>query len=186
MKKLLLIVDAQYDFIEGGSLPVNGATEKMNGLVEHIANEKYDAIVFTADWHPTNHMSFVANGGMWPQHCVQHTHGAAIYQPLFDIANEKCGNVIVLEKGNISTKEEYSLMDNYFSSKEFLRFASNMKVDEVNVCGIAGDICVANTIKGLIGYGFKDNICVLKDFCPSIDDGTVLNTLIAENALKSV
>ena len=61
MNKLLLIVDAQYDFMEGGSLSVNGATEKMNNLVEHITNENYDAIVFTADWHPTRHMSFVNN-----------------------------------------------------------------------------------------------------------------------------
>ena len=186
MSKMLLIVDAQYDFLEGGSLAVNGSTEKMNKLVEHISNSEYDVIVFTADWHPTNHKSFVTNGGIWPQHCVEHTHGAAIYQPLFDIAHEKCDNVEVLEKGNVSTKEEYSVMDNYLSSKLLIRIVSVFDVKQIDVCGIAGDFCVKESINGLVKFHLKDNICVLKDFCPSIDDGTILNTFIAENGLKSV
>lgn len=52
---VLLIVDPQYDFIEGGSLPVNGATKAMEELSEHIKETKYDSILVTVDWHPYNH-----------------------------------------------------------------------------------------------------------------------------------
>ena len=186
MKKMLLIVDAQYDFLEGGSLAVNGSTEKMNNLVEHISNSEYDVIVFTVDWHPFHHKSFVANGGMWPQHCVEHTHGASIYEPLFNIAYEKCNTVQVLEKGTIRSKEEYSIMDNHLSSLILMRAIGLYDIKQIDVCGIAGDFCVKESINGLIKHHLKDNICVLKDFCPSIDDGTILNTFIAENGLKSV
>ena len=186
MGKMLLVIDAQYDFLDGGNLAVNGSMEKMNKLVEHISNENYDIIVFTADWHPHDHMSFVKKGGMWPAHCVQHTHGAAIYQPLFDIAHEKCELTQILEKGNIRSKEEYSVMDNHLSSLILLRAIGLYQIQQIDVCGIAGDYCVKESIEGLLKHGLKDNICVLKDFCPSIDDGTVLNNFIAENGLKSI
>ena len=34
--KILLIVDPQNDFIEGGSLPVNGAKDAMDNLVSYL------------------------------------------------------------------------------------------------------------------------------------------------------
>lgn len=185
MKKILLAVDCQYDFLEGGSLPVNGAIERMNNLAEFMKTNKYDVIVFTADWHPHEHMSFVENGGQWPKHCVQHTHGAAIYQPLLEVADKTNTLMRVLTKGDVTQKEEYSLMDNYHSSKQFLRIIGE-DVEQIDVCGIAGDICVTNTILGLIEHGLKGKLCVLTDFCPSLDDGSILNGLIAENALKSL
>lgn len=184
MKKMLLVIDAQYDFING-SLAVNGAEEKMTKLSEHIENDNYDIIVFTADWHPNEHMSFVENGGQWPKHCVQHTHGAAIFQPLLAIADKKNILVRILTKGDVTLKEEYSLMDNYHSSKLFMRFTED-NIEQIDVCGIAGDICVANTILGLIQHGLKDKLNVLTEFCPSLDDGTVLKQIVSENGLKSV
>ena len=69
MKKVLVIVDPQNDFITG-SLAVKTASEKMNALVEHLWETKYDAIFVTLDSHPENHCSFECNGGQWPVHCV--------------------------------------------------------------------------------------------------------------------
>lgn len=186
MKKLLLIVDAQYDFLEGGSLPVNGSTEKMNKLVEHIEKNNYDIVVFTADWHPHSHCSFTDNGGQWPMHCVQHTHGASIFQPLLNSAFATSKEVKILTKGDITKKEEYSLMDNFHSSKSFLRLVNRNNIDQIDACGIAGDICLANTISGLIKCGLKDKLNVLTEFSPSLDDGTVLRNLVSENGLKSI
>ena len=111
-------------------------------------------------------------------------------QPLIkeniDIAHEKCELTQILEKGNIRSKEEYSVMDNHLSSLILLRAIGLYKIQQIDVCGIAGDYCVKESIEGLLKHGLKDNICVLKDFCPSIDDGTVLNNFIAENGLKSI
>ena len=74
-RKILICVDCQYDFIEGGSLGVDGAREAMNRLVEFIKAhyKEYDLIIFTADWHLPSHCSFEANGGIWPRHCVEYS-----------------------------------------------------------------------------------------------------------------
>lgn len=185
--KMLLIVDPQYDFLEGGSLGVNGATEKMDKLTEHIEQNEYDIIVFTCDWHPINHSSFKTNGnGTWPVHCVQHTHGAAIYQPLFNAAINNCKNVRVLTKGDIPSTEEYSIMANYLSGKAFLRYVAANGIKEINVCGIANEFCVKNTVKDIVESGLKDKLNVMFDFIAAINDESVLKNYVAENALKSV
>lgn len=185
MKKILLAIDCQYDFLEGGSLGVNGATEKMNNLAKHIENSEYDMVVFTADWHPSNHSSFVENGGQWPKHCVQHTHGASIYQPLLEIIDKKNIPYRVLTKGDVANKEEYSVMENYHSSMSFLRIAEN--VGQIDVVGIANEYCCLNTVRDLVEKcGLKDKLNVLFDFIAAINDENVLKNYVSENALKSV
>lgn len=148
-RKMLLLIDCQYDFLEGGKLGVEGATQKMNDLVAHIEKNDYECAIFTCDWHPTNHCSFAENGGEWNTHCIQHTLGASIYQPLFDIVSSKIKNFKVLTKGDIPSKEEYSIMSNYLSSKELIRFIERSNVDEIDVCGIMSSFCVLNTVKDL-------------------------------------
>lgn len=185
MKKILLAIDCQMDFLEGGSLGVNGATSKMDALVEHINNSEYDMVVFTADWHPSNHISFVENGGIWPKHCVQHTHGASIYQPLLEITDKKNIPYRVLTKGDITNKEEYSVMDNYHSSMSFLRIAEN--IEQIDVCGIANEYCCLNTVKDLVEkHNLKAKLNVLFDFIAAIEDESVLMNYVAENGLKSI
>ena len=64
-KSLLLLVDVQYDFING-SLAVDGAPLIMDNLANYIAEQPegtFDNIVMTADFHPYDHSSFKDNGG---------------------------------------------------------------------------------------------------------------------------
>ena len=54
IKSLLLLVDVQYDFING-SLAVEGAPSMMDALANYIKVQPQDAfhtIVMTADYHP--------------------------------------------------------------------------------------------------------------------------------------
>ena len=147
-KKMLLIIDAQYDFING-SLAVSGAEEKMNALAEFMNTHgsEYACVAITADWHPFNHCSFKNNGGIWPVHCVQHSHGASIFERVFE---EGCKlNARIFTKGNLQSKEEYSVMDNDLSSKALLEMISDCHISEIDVCGIAGEFCVLESLKGL-------------------------------------
>ena len=52
MKKLLLIVDPQIDFITG-TLPVSGAAEAMDALAKYVKDKgnEYTVKIVTADWH---------------------------------------------------------------------------------------------------------------------------------------
>lgn len=186
MKKLLLIIDPQYSFLDMGELPVKGATDKMELLSEYVKTNSsdYDTIVMTVDYHPINHCSFKCNGGIWPTHCVQHSVGAAIYDPLLKSVYNTNKKVFALTKGDISTVEEYSIMDNHNSSKELLRLIERNGIEQIDVCGIMSRFCVLESIKGLVKSGHKDKINVLLDFVAHDDANKELIDYCKENEIK--
>ena len=59
--------------------------EAMDRLAKAINNgalDNYTWVIVTQDAHPTNHCSFVENGGVFPPHCVQGTEGMNVYPSL--------------------------------------------------------------------------------------------------------
>src|ERR1043166_5035395 len=90
--KALLLIDIQNDFLPGGSLAVPGG-DKIIPLVNELQSN-FDLVVATQDWHPPTHKSFASNHAgkkvfeeiqlnnlsqvLWPDHCVQGTHGAEL------------------------------------------------------------------------------------------------------------
>ena len=85
MEKItLIIVDPQYDFIEGGKLPVKGGTVALDNVVTLLESGKVGQVITTQDWHFGGHCSFKDFGGDFPEHCVENTHGVQIYQPILD------------------------------------------------------------------------------------------------------
>lgn len=175
MNKVLLIIDAQYGFLEGGNLPVEGATAKMDELVRFIRENgpAYSKILLTADWHPHIHCSFKDNGGMWPEHCVQFTHDAAIYQPIIDVLNEIKADYKVLTKGIDEDHEEYSVFKNEKSHNHIVSVCNYLEVTDIDVAGIALNYCVKESVKDGLRALPNVNFHVIKDFCPAIPDGTV-------------
>src|SRR4051794_16996161 len=83
MAKALLIIDFQNDFTGGGALEVPDGDE-IAGLVKRLA-EQFDFIAATRDWHPPDHASFDTQGGPWPVHCVQGSHGAEFHPAMKDV-----------------------------------------------------------------------------------------------------
>ena len=176
MGKMLLIVDPQNDFING-SLAVDGAEGAMIDLARYIERngDKYDLVGVTIDWHPVNHSSFKENGGIWPLHCVQHTSGAAIYPAIFDaIKTHVKGQYMTFEKGQKVSKEEYSVMDSELSKNHLLMLIDEMNITEIDVCGIAYEYCVAESVLGLAEHlkGKIVDINLLVDYTPAIGDKT--------------
>ena len=95
MKKVLIIVDPQNDFITG-TLAVNGAKEKMLKLTEYIAmnSMNYDNIMVTLDSHPEDHCSFKENGGIWPKHCVMYNNGWAMPEYLQSVLTNASNTIV--------------------------------------------------------------------------------------------
>ena len=179
-QKMLLIIDPQYSFLDGGELGVDGSIKIMDNLTEHIKNNGYDIIIITCDWHPHNHISFKE----WGKHCVQFTHGASIYQPLYKCVEENSNNFKVLTKGNLINKEEYSIMDNYESSKKLLRFIDMFNVSQIDVCGCVSEICVLNSVKGLVNAKQTAKIKVLLDYTVKLSTHEPLIEYCKEKAVK--
>ena len=185
MKKALLIIDVQKDFLDGGKLGVNGSIKMLNDLPKFIEDTKndYEFTVATVDWHPVTHCSFDVNGGMWPAHCIQHSEGAAIYEPVLNAINEHSKFSIILTKGTDENREEYSIFKNALSNDKLNALFMVNEIDEVDVVGIAYDYCVADSVKdGLRAFpNVKFN--VIKKFCPAIaEDSANEFTKFIENS----
>lgn len=174
---IMVVVDLQKDFIDG-NLPATDGTR----VVEPIKNvlTKFDRVYFTLDWHPWNHCSFKANGGIWPQHCVRYTIGAALPDGILDNLNLE--NVEFLPKGQEQDKEEYGQFETVKADDQNLF----VKGDKVVVCGIAAEYCVLESLKNLVRLsqevGFE--LSVYLEGVASIESNEPLVTYMNENNIK--
>ncbi|MDY6118167.1 MAG: isochorismatase family protein [Sodaliphilus sp.] len=193
-RKMLIVVDPQIDFISG-SLPVPGAAEAMNQLADYVkANgDDYALMVVTNDWHPYDHCSFAPNGGPWPVHCVQNSEGAATYWPLLEALYQSETETLFLQKGDLRHREEYSIVQNTGAREFFENTLDNSlladadcQYQHVDVCGIAGDVCVLNTLRDLLPIVGTDRLRVLTRFAPSLDGGKALQAFIDENGIVTL
>lgn len=90
----------------------------------------------------------------------------------------------MLYKGQIADIEEYSIFKNQQAADAIDRLIRELGIEQIDICGLAGDVCVNDTLHdGIACYG-SDMFNVLSDFSPSIDGGTTLDKTITENRLK--
>jgi nicotinamidase/pyrazinamidase len=162
----LLIIDVQNDFLPGGALAVRDGF-----AVIPVANRlapQYELVVATQDWHPADHRSFASRHPgrvpgdvveldglpqtLWPDHCVQGTHGA-------ELAAELDRGAIhhVVRKGTDRTIDSYSgFFDNARRKATGLaEYLQSRGVDEVHLVGLATDYCVKFTALDAIELGFR-------------------------------
>lgn len=175
MNKILIIVDFQKDFCEKtGSLYVPGAEIAKENILKYLDTEKPDAVCFTLDWHTRHDESFKRNSGVWPDHCIQYSEGAAIDQDIL----RKCidnnilyttflkGDGKVEEYGAFGygdVNEEPKWKEDIFEDSELLTLRSSsgrsfftfLKNNEYTICGLAGDYCVKATYDNLKKYGIN-------------------------------
>ena len=144
----LIIVDAQNDFLSGGSLPVPNGEEIILFLNYYLdLFKKAQGKVFaTRDWHSINHLSFKEQGGIWPSHCICGTKGAE-FSPKLKLPK----NAIIISKATDPSKESYS----GFDGTKLCKKLKKNKVINVFIGGLATDYCVKNTVIDAIKLGFK-------------------------------
>lgn len=185
--KLLLIIDPQKDFISG-SLSVPGAERAMDALAEYLGGNSsdYSRIIVTADRHPMRHCSFKSEGGKWPAHCVADSEGAAILPSVMEKLMSVPDKVTVLHKGEKQDTEEYSIFKNKEGAERINAIVMDYGIEQIDICGLAGDVCVADTIRDWMACGNMAQLNVLKEFTPSIDGGKTLDALINEYGLSCI
>ena len=156
----LLITDIQKDFLPGGALPVSqGDTiiPVLNEYTERFINAG-GHIFASRDWHPPNHISFKAQGGPWPPHCVQQTEGAK-FSPYLKLPT----GTVVISKATDPKRESYSVFD----GTDFSEQLKNNGVKRLFVGGLATDYCVVNTVLDARKLGYET--VVLMDATLSIN-----------------
>jgi nicotinamidase/pyrazinamidase len=134
----LLIVDVQNDFCPGGALPIDDGDRVVPVINRWIKkfNEQGLPVYASRDWHPKDHLSFEAEGGLWPAHCIQDTLGAAFHPDL-----KLPASAVIVTKGVRFDQDQNSALDQtgletHLRRKEIVR---------VFVAGLALDVCVLAT-----------------------------------------
>jgi nicotinamidase/pyrazinamidase len=147
----LLVVDLQLDFFAGGKLAVPRAEEVLpivNDLIEE-AQSSGTQIIVSRDWHPPDHVSFAAQGGEWPQHCVRGTRGAELHPQL-----RLPPGALFVSKAKRPEREQYSDFDGTSLAEELRRRA----IDRIFVVGLAEDFCVKESAIDAARLGFETHV----------------------------
>lgn len=161
-KKLVGIVDFQVDFLDlkGSKLPIPGSKELIIPMTQYLINldpEETEAVVFTKDWHETDFVERMADGTPFPSHCVKNTVGAELaVNPA--VINPRIP-VYTIYKNAFNTFEEEGLsIEGYGTMKTRDQFFSEMLqkgIKNIDVGGVATDICVDFFVRGAAALGFE-------------------------------
>lgn len=181
-RDVLLIVDVQNDFCEGGALAVPRANEVIP-LVNRLARY-FQHTVLTQDWHPCGHVSFASSHKdrnvfevieldygaqtLWPDHCVQGTPGARFHADL-DVPSAE----LILRKGYRVEMDAYSVFfENDGKTPSGLGgYLRERGITRVFLAGLALDYCVRFSAEDAKRVGF--DVVVIEDACRAIDLGSV-------------
>lgn len=126
MKKLLIVVDYQNDF-------VNGSLGFSDGLkIETVIKDKInsylnngDDLIYTLDTHSIDYLDTFEGHNLPVKHCIENTFGHQIYF--------SC---------DFSEKAVKVFRKNTFPSLELAKYLENKDYDEVELCGLVSNICV--------------------------------------------
>ena len=186
--RALVLVDLQNDFLPGGALAVREGDRVIP--TANLLQREVDLVVATQDWHPRDHASFASQHAgkrpgelvtleglpqvLWPDHCVQLTHGAAFAATLDTKRIAK-----IFPKGMDRRVDSYSgFFDNGRRHDTGLAAYLRLKgVRELLVCGLATDYCVKWTALDAAELGFETSVVV--DACRGVElhDGDVEDAL---------
>ncbi|MFC0709392.1 bifunctional nicotinamidase/pyrazinamidase [Azorhizophilus paspali] len=189
---LLLVIDLQNDFCAGGALAVPGADEvvpTVNRLAEDFAH-----VALTQDWHPPGHRSFASSHPgrrpfesvrldygeqtLWPDHCVQNSHGAELH-PALDIPHAE----LILRKGYRAEVDSYSAFheNDRCTPTGLAGYLRERGLRRLFLAGLATDYCVHYTALDARLAGFET--LLLRQASRAIDrDGSLAAALQAMRA----
>ncbi|XP_057294283.1 uncharacterized protein LOC130622850 isoform X2 [Hydractinia symbiolongicarpus] len=188
----LILVDIQNDFISG-SLALRNAPAKEDGeevvsvVNQILENYKFDVVVYTQDWHPPNHCSFITNVDKYKIHsCSKKTaenvkvFDQVVYdgdpilvqdmwpphciQGSYGAKLHRNLNVlqdgVILQKGTNPSIDSYSAFwDNARKSQSKLKsILESHNITTVVIAGLATDYCVGATSIHAAEFGFDTYI----------------------------
>lgn len=149
MKKLLVVIDMQNDFV-GGALGTKEAVAILPNVVERVkkAREKGEEIVFTRDTHSENYFSTQEGKNLPVLHCVKNTDGWEIVDGLYN-------GELVFDKPT-------------FGSVELAEYVKANGFEEVELIGVCTDICVVSNAMLIKAFCPEIKVIVKEDCCAGV------------------
>ena len=155
MKKTLIVIDMQNDFIDGAL-----GTKEAQAIVPNVKKkiEEYEArgdeIIFTRDTHFEDYLESNEGKHLPVEHCIKGTHG-------WQIHNEVAPNVVLNSSSAI-------IVDKYSFGKLDLFEACDEYPDEIELVGLCTDICVVSNALILKATVPEINITVDASCCAGV------------------
>ena len=183
MSEALLVIDVQNDFCPKGALAVAGGDMIIQPI--NAAMDKFDIVVLTQDWHPTDHKSFASSHAnkepfdtvvmsygdqvLWPDHCIQGSVGAGFHPDL----NHTRADVIIRKGSNPAVDSYSAFYENDKVTPTGLHgYLKNREVTKLTLVGLATDFCVAFSALDAEKLGYA--VTVRLDMARGIDsDGSL-------------
>lgn len=142
MKKLLVVVDMQKDFIDGalGTPEAMKIVDKVGALIKNYDGD----VVFTRDTHTAEYLGTQEGKNLPVVHCVKGTPGWEI-SPALDTDGKK-----IFDKPT-------------FGSTELGEFVRRGGYDKVELCGLCTDICVISNAMVIKAFAPEAEVNVIAD-----------------------
>lgn len=165
MKKLLMIIDYQYDFIaDDGLLTLGSNAQNIENNILTIANsyiKNLDDIIFTLDTHIKEEWPMHPESKSFNLHCEKNTKGQ---QPF-----GKTKEIVKYKNCKIIEKKGYTPCIN--SIKKIIN-----EYDNITLCGVVTNICIMQTAISLynssVNMGKNIKFFVDKNACTSFDENS--------------
>ncbi len=127
MKRCLIIVDYQIDFITG-SLGFNGAEALSDAIADKISlyRNSGDDVIFTFDTHDINYLNTQEGKNLPVVHCIKGTSGHKLHPKIEKLRqpNDRCFN------------------KHTFGSAELFDYLRTHSYTSIELCGLVSNICV--------------------------------------------
>ncbi|WP_055669863.1 cysteine hydrolase family protein [Desnuesiella massiliensis] len=160
MKKLLVIIDYQKDFVDG-TLGFEKAVTLEQGIYDKV--NKYlkngDKVLFTYDTHYEEYLQTREGKNLPVLHCIKGTDGHKLYGKINDFSNLE--NTMHYEKKGFG-----------ISPEDMLQIANEVGEDikEIELVGVVTNICVISNMVLFQSQYRNANIIVDASLCASFDD----------------
>ncbi len=155
MKKVLVVVDYQNDFVIG-KLGFHKALLLENPICDHIAEVLRNGyeVFFTMDMHDAKYLQSREGKNLPIPHCLRGSEGAKLYGRAADFLNSP--HVHTVAKSTFGAKDLPILIKEVCGN-----------VDEIEICGVVTNLCVISNAVVLQSHFKNAEIKVLAKLCAS-------------------
>lgn len=162
MKKLLVVVDYQNDFVDG-ALGFPGAEEIDQGIAKTIQHyfAAGDLVLFTFDTHGENYLESREGRALPVPHCLDGSHGWRLYGKVQEQCRETCANHQLFQV----KKQTFGM-----TPADLVRLAEQIgEVRKILIVGVVTNMCVIANAVMLQAQWPEAQISVDAALCRSFD-----------------
>lgn len=163
MRRLLIVVDMQNDFISGAL-----GTKEAVAIVPLVTNKVKGfegEVIYTRDTHHKEYLSTQEGKNLPIEHCIKGSWGWQICPEL-----EAIRDGLVLDKPTFGSSKLFELL---------VGESNRVKIDEITLVGLCTDICVISNAIGIKAFLPETKIIVDSSCCAGVTPESHRNALEA-------